>query len=172
MILSMKGLCPWAVVYNFFLSSQHKFSHMLLSELPVCISSLVQRFTGFNITMLSNTIWRILQWFPGQTILCNCFQDFSMSATTTHLLHGPGQSLQRGHINYLSLAENHLLTALTVPINLQFSNSFCNFTISTKSARAAEIGITVSVSEGLQASLDLSFFWWGYNPQWQTRAHR
>lgn len=124
MVLSMKGLCPWAVIYNSFLPSQHKFSHMLLSEQLVSISSLAQRFTGFIITMLSNTIWRIPQWFPGQPILCNCFQGFSLSATTTHLLHGPGQGPQRGHINNVSLAENHLLTALTVPINLQFSNSF------------------------------------------------
>lgn len=82
MILSMKGLCPWAIIYNSFLSSQHKFSHMLLSELLVSISGLVQKLTGFITTKLSNTIWRIPQRYPGQTILCNRFQGFSLSATT------------------------------------------------------------------------------------------
>lgn len=124
MILSMEGLYPWVVIYNSFLSSQHKFSYMLLSELLVSISSLVQRFRGFIITMLSNIIWRIPRWFPGQTRLCNCFQGFSLSATTTHVLHGPGQDPQRGHINNAPLAVYILLTAPTVPANLQFSNSF------------------------------------------------
>lgn len=72
---------------------------------------------------------------------------------------GPGQGPQRGHINNVSLAENRLLTALTVPINLQFSNSFrVTLKFSRMSIFAAEIRITVSVGEGLQASLNLPFF--------------